>query len=72
MIQRARPICGGKADVKVEFGYKAVLTETEEPIITHCDVYIGNPADSTLLIPAFEEHVRVMGKIPWAVATDRG
>ncbi|MDR7434561.1 MAG: hypothetical protein QN189_05465 [Armatimonadota bacterium] len=49
-----------------------MLTETEERIITYFEVYQGNPADSTLLIPAFEEHVRVIGKVPWAVATDRG
>jgi IS5 family transposase len=69
---QARPICRGKADVKTEFGYKAVLVETEERIITHFEVHQGNPADSTLLVPAFEEHLRVTGKVPRAVATDRG
>ena len=69
---QARPICRGKLDPKVEFGYKGLLVETEERVITTYLVHEGNPADSTLLIPACDTHSRVVGKIPRAVATDRG
>jgi len=68
----ARPIRRGKLSAKTEFGYKALLTESEERLITHYIVHIGNPGDSDLLAPAFDGHVHAVGKEPRAVATDRG
>ena len=68
----ARPICRGKLSAKTEFGYKALITETEERMITHYQVHGGNPADSDLLQPAFAAHVQVIGRTPEVVATDRG
>jgi IS5 family transposase len=68
----ARPICRGKLSAKTEFGYKAVVAENEQRLITHYAVHIGNPGDGALLAPAFEGHVQVVGRKPRAVATDRG
>lgn len=68
----ARPICRGKLSAKTEFGYKAVLAENEQRLITHYAVHVGNPGDGTLLAPAYEGHVQVVGRAPRMVATDRG
>jgi len=68
----ARPIRRGKLSAKTEFGYKALLTETEERLITHYEVYRGNPGDGALLPVAFAEHVQAVDTVPRAVATDRG
>jgi len=68
----ARPIRRGKLSAKTEFGYKALLTETEQRLITHYEVHVGNPSDSELLAPAFAHHIHVVGRVPRVVATDRG
>ncbi len=68
----ARPIRRGKLSAKTEFGYKALLAETEQRLITHYAVHIGNPDDSGLLKGAFEKHVQVVERTPHTVATDRG
>jgi IS5 family transposase len=68
----ARPIRRGKLSAKTEFGYKALLTETEDRLITHYEVHEGNPGDSGLLAAAFEQHVQAVGRTPRAAATDRG
>jgi len=68
----ARPIRRGKLSMKTEFGYKALLTETEERVITHYDVYVGNPEDGTLLPAATAGHRQSVPRTPRVVATDRG
>jgi IS5 family transposase len=68
----ARPIRRGKLNAKTEFGYKALLTETEDRLITHYEVHVGNPGDGGLLPAAFEQHVQAVGRRPRAAATDRG
>ncbi len=68
----ARPIRRGKLSAKTEFGYKALLAESEQRLITHYAVHIGNPGDADLLAGAFEGHVQVVGRTPHTVATDRG
>ncbi len=68
----ARPIRRGKLSAKTEFGYKALLAESEQRLITHYEVHIGNPGDCNLLTVAFEGHVQVVGRAPRTVATDRG
>lgn len=70
----ARPIRKGKLSVagRTEFGYKVVVDEEERGFITYYAVAQGNPEDGTLLVPAVEGHRQRVGRIPHAVATDRG
>jgi transposase, IS5 family len=68
----ARPIRRGKVSMKTEFGYKALLTETEDRVITHYEVHRRNPEDGGLLPTALEGHTQTIPRIPDAVATDRG
>ncbi|MBE0448686.1 MAG: transposase [Actinobacteria bacterium] len=65
----ARPISWGKRNT--EFGYKAILTETDERIIVDYDVFIGNPNDETLLEDTLLRSKKKSGRSPNAVATDR-
>lgn len=69
---QARPIRRGKLSMKTEFGYKALLTETEERVITHYEVHVGNPGDSGLLASALTGHTQTVPRTPRVVATDRG
>ena len=68
----ARPIRRGKLSMKTEFGYKALLTETEDRVITHYAVYAGNPQDGGLLAAALSGHTQTIARTPQVVATDRG
>jgi len=68
----ARPIRRGKLGAKTEFGYKALLTETEDRVITHYEVHEGNPADGGLLPAAMAGHAQAVSRTPDIVATDRG
>jgi IS5 family transposase len=68
----ARPIRRGKLSMKTEFGYKALLTETEDRVITHYEVYVGNPEDGGLLPAAVAGHAQSILRTPQVVATDRG
>jgi IS5 family transposase len=49
----ARPIRRGKLTVKTEFGYKALLTENEQSLVTHYAVHQGNPGDGGSCRPPF-------------------
>ena len=66
----ARPIRRGKRET--EFGYKTILTETEERIIIDYECFIGNPNDDTLLEDTLIRSKEKLGRAPRAVATDRG
>jgi transposase, IS5 family len=68
----ARPIRRGKLSMKTEFGYKALLTETEDRVITHYEVHQGNPEDGGLLPAALAGHTQTVPRTPDVVATDRG
>lgn len=68
----ARPIKRGKIPNPTEFGYKLLLTESEEKVITDYKVLDGNPSDDTLLEAAISRHIKTFARSPWAVATDRG
>ncbi len=68
----ARPIVRGKLQAPTEFGYKVLLQETEEKMITGYQVLDGNPHDNTLLEDAVDHHIKTFARPPWAVATDRG
>lgn len=68
----ARPIRRGKAKANTEFGYKVLIQEVENKIISNYAVYQGNPSDDTLLEKAVNRHEQTLGKTPKEVATDRG
>jgi len=68
----ARPIKRGKIHAPTEFGYKVLLQETEEKVISGYQVHDGNPSDDTLLVAAIGNHLKTFGRPPRAVATDRG
>jgi IS5 family transposase len=68
----ARPIRRGKLSAKTEFGYKALLTETEDRLITHYEVHMRNPEDGGLLPAAYAGHTETVPGTPHVVATDRG
>ncbi len=68
----ARPIRRGKLSMKTEFGYKVLLTETEDRVITHYEVHVGNPEDGGLLPAALAGHTQTVMRTPEVVATDRG
>lgn len=68
----ARPIKKGKPKNPTEFGYKVLIQETEDHVITGYEVYRGNPSDDTLLAESLEKHQELFGKAPWGVAADRG
>lgn len=68
----ARPIKRGKLHAPAEFGYKVLLQETEEKMITGYRVLDGNPSDDTLLVGAVDHHIETFKRPPRAVATDRG
>jgi IS5 family transposase len=62
----------GKASKPTEFGKMVQIQEAENQIITHYEVFERKPADSDLLIPAVNEHIRKLGRVPRLVAADAG
>jgi len=68
----ARPIKKGKLSKKTEFGYKVRIDETESGFVTGYEVYEGNPSDDGMLLDAVKDHKKQFGKVPRAVAADRG
>lgn len=68
----ARPIRKGKLKASTEFGYKVLLQETEEQVVTGYKVLEGNPSDDTLLQGAVNDHRKTFRRNPRNVATDRG
>jgi transposase, IS5 family len=62
----------GKAKKPNEFGKLVKIQEVENQLITHYQVLQKRPADSTLLIPAVEQHIEQFGCAPRAVAADPG
>jgi IS5 family transposase len=65
----ARPIKKGKIKSPTEFGRKVLIAESEEGVITHYEVYEGNPSDESLLIDAVKGHQSNVGRTPKEVAT---
>jgi IS5 family transposase len=68
----ARPIKKGNLRRPTEFGYKVCVTDEDRGFVTDYDVSRGNPADTTVLVPAIERHTERVGTVPKEVATDRG
>ena len=62
----------GKAGKPTEFGKMVKIQEAEQQIVTHYEVYDRRPADSDLLVPAVEEHLRQFGHAPRLVTADAG
>jgi len=62
----------GKAGKPTEFGKMVKIQEAEQQIVTHYEVYDQRPADSDLLVPAVEEHLRQFGHAPRLVTADAG
>lgn len=68
----ARPIKKGNLRRPTEFGYKVCVTDEDRGFVTDYEVMRGNPADTTVLVPAIERHAQRVGTVPKEVATDRG
>jgi transposase, IS5 family len=68
----ARPIRKGRLGVPVEFGYKAQVADNSDGVVLDHSLFQGNPFDGTLLVPAIERINARFGKVPRAVAADRG
>lgn len=68
----ARPIKKGKPRNPTEFGYKVIIQETEDHVITGYGVHTGNFSDEALLAESLKKHQDLFGKSPWGIATDRG
>lgn len=62
----------GKTSKPNEFGKLVKIQEAENQIIIHYEVCNQRPADSTLLMPSLEQHVKHFGRVPEKVAADPG
>ncbi|MER7284097.1 ISNCY family transposase, partial [Dactylosporangium sp. NPDC000244] len=69
---QARPIRKGRIDRPVEFGYKAQVLDNTDGIVLDHTVELGNPADAPQLEPAIRRIHHRTGRVPRAVAADRG
>jgi IS5 family transposase len=67
----ARPICKGRIDRPVEFGYKAQVIDNDDGIVVDYGVEAGNPPDAPQPGPAISRITRRAGRAPRAVTADR-
>ncbi len=68
----ARPIRKGRLGKPVEFGYKAQVVDNEDGIVLDHAVFIGNPPDAPMLVPAIQRISQLVDDVPKAVTADRG
>jgi IS5 family transposase len=68
----ARPIAKGRLGKPVEFGYKAQVVDNVDGIVVDYAVFMGNPGDRGLLLPAIARVTARLGRAPRAVTADRG
>jgi IS5 family transposase len=68
----ARPIRKGRIGKPVEFGYKGQVVDNADGIVLDHHIVIGNPPDGPLLVPAIKRVIGRVGRVPRAVAADRG
>lgn len=68
----ARPIRKGRLDRPVEFGYKAQIVDNAQGVVLDHQVTMGNPPDAPMLVPAIKRVINLVGRIPRAIAADRG
>jgi IS5 family transposase len=61
----------GKVHRPTEFGQMVRVQETDGGIVTDIGV-VAEKSDAPLLVPAVEHHIKVFGRPPQTVATDRG
>jgi IS5 family transposase len=62
----------GKAKKPNEFGKLVRIQEAENQLITSYEVLDKRPADSTLLIASLQQHIKLFGHAPNALAADPG
>ena len=62
----------GKAHKPTEFGQLVLIQEAENQIVTGYRICEGNPADSTLLQAALQDHISRFGHTPRLLAADAG
>jgi IS5 family transposase len=56
----------------VVFGHKISLVTGKSSLILDCDILKGNPADTSLVQPMLEQHLRSYGTAPEQIALDGG
>ena len=61
----------GKSGSPTEFGHKVLFATGKSGLITHHEVFRGNPGDNTMLINVLEEHEGLFGHAPEKLAGDR-
>ena len=68
----ARPIRKGRIDKPVEVGYKAQVIDNDDGIVLDYSVEYGAAPDGPQLVLAINRVARRAGRVPRAVAADRG
>ena len=68
----ARPIRKGRTGKPVEFGYKAQVSDNDDGIVLDYGAGYGAAPDGPQLVPAVNRVARRAGRVPRAVAADRG
>ena len=68
----ARPIAKGRLGKPVQFGYLAQVVDNADGVVLDHTVMVGNPPDAPLLAPALARIKARVGRVPKAVAADRG
>ena len=66
-----RPIVKGRLGKPVEFGYKAQVVDNPDGVVLDHQVWVGNPADAPLLVPAVRRVIGRAGRVPGAATADR-
>jgi len=62
----------GKAGKPVEFGHMVLLHEVEQQFISNYEVFERRPVDASLVDGVLEQHRQLFGKLPAALAADKG
>lgn len=62
----------GKAHKPNEFGRLVRIDEVENGIVSGYQVLVGNPADTTVWMPALQQHQACFGQAPEMATGDRG
>jgi IS5 family transposase len=62
----------GKAAKPVEFGHMVLLHEVAHQFISNYEVFERRPVDASLVDGALEQHRKIFGKFPDALAADKG